>query len=869
MKATTVFFALGVFAAALGTLLPNLSTRSAGVEAVAVGAATAPTRTATLPSAPRRSNPVAFVPNLGQWDHPAAYVARFGGMTVFLEERGWSFSLVEHEPSDDARMQQAAADEPAARGVGVRMTFVGARAAEWTPESRLPGVHHYFVGRDESKWRRDVPLYASVHYGSLYEGIDVRAREHDRHFEYDLLLAAGADLDRVEVVVEGAHGLHVDAGGGIVLATALGPVRMPPPVSWEVGAGDERRAIECRFVVRGPDRFGFFAPGRDPSWAMVVDPGLVWATLLGGASDEECTSLAVAGTGDVIVAGATFSVGFPTTPGVFSGSFLGGAYDAFVTRLASDGASLVFSTFFGGSSGDWVYDVAVDAQGNVTTTGTTGSSNFPVTAGSFSTSINGLADLFVASLAPDGSSVLYATYLGGSGNDGVSAIALDAQGGAVVVGHTRSADFPTTPGAFDTSWTFGNSDGFVTRLSPTGQSLVYSTYLGGADMDEIVDVSVDAQGAVTVVGETVSTNFPTTVGAYDTSYNGGISYGDAFVTRLSPTGSTLQFSTYLGGSGDDGAYSLAVDAQGAITIVGYTKSTNFPVSIGAFDATFNGGGEDAFVTRLSASGATLVWSTFLGGADGERAAAVAVDPQAQATVVGYTRSANFPVTVGAYDTSYNGPNGLDGFVSRLASTGARLVYSSFLGGTANDVPLAVALDDAGAATLAGNTFSANFPTTAGCFDPNLGGPSDAFVARLDLLPTGVSPFGSSSPGCSGALAMSVTSMPQVGNASFSLICGNAAPATVGLVAFAAAGLVGPVSVLGVDIWIDPTQLLVSATAFSNSIGAVEVPLPVPGVAALAGMQLFTQFLWLGPSSPTPCPSTGFSASNALSITIQP
>ncbi len=800
--------------------------------------------------------PVAFAPNLGQWEHPACYVARFGAMTLFLEERGWTFTVTEP-------VAETGRGNAVLRGVAVRMTFTSAGKATLVPEIRLPGCHNYFLGNNPATWRGCVPIFASVRYRDLQPGLDVRAREHDGHFEYDLLLQSGAELAGVELGVEGADGLRVDPDGALVLETRLGPVRMPSPVSWEEGPSGEVLAINCRYVLRGADRFGFEAPGRRPGWALVVDPGLVWSTFLGSTGSDEAQALTVDARGATTVAGRTSSASFPTTPGAFDTSY--NINDAFVTRLATTGATLVYSTFFGGTSEDQAHALALDALGGATIAGFTQSSDLPTTAGVFDPSLNGNRDVFVARLSPSGSSLTYSTYLGGASDEEPRAIAVDALGAATVTGWTASTNFPATTGAFDANLT-GPSDAFVTRISPSGASLVFSTFLGGTGEEVANAAAIDAQGATTVGGQTGSANFPTTPGALDTTANGSF---DAFVTRVSPSGSTLLFSTFLGGTGHDLVRGLAVDGQGATTVVGSTASTDFVTTPGVWDRTYNGGGFDVFAARLSTTGSSLVYSTFLGGTDIDFGHAIALDTSGAATITGQTLSADFPTTAGAYDTTRNG-NTADVVVARLSPAGSSLIYSTYLGGANGGESLwGVALDAQGTATVAGTTTSSDFPTTAGAFSTIHGGGTDAFVTRLDMLPTGVVAFGRSSPGCAGALAISVTSMPQVGNAAFSLSCTNAPPSASGLLALTGSRLATPVLVLGIEIWIDPILVFIQLPATSNGVGASETQLGIPNGPWLRGTRLAAQFVWAGPTSPPPCPPQGLSASHALEITIQP
>jgi len=819
--------------------------------------------------------PTAFVPNLGQW-HPAAkYGAKFGAMEVFLQDRGWTFTLTERRSAGpDARIHlkehpQRVPEQPRNRGVAVRMTFVDASAPELVAEQLLPGRHNYFLGTDASKWRSDVPLYGCVRYRGIYDGVDVRVHEQDRHLEYDVLLAPQAQLANVAVAVEGIDRLHVDADGALVMETQLGPIRMPAPLTWETGPTQERGAVPCRYVLRGENRFGFEVTDRRPGYWLTVDPGLVYSTLLGGVGFDTAYALALDTQGAATVAGWTSSSDFPTTLGAFDTSFNFGD-DAFVTKLAPTGASLLYSTFLGGSNQEFVYALALDAQGAATVAGYTTSTDFPTTPGAFDQSYNGGADAFVAKLSPTGANLGYSTFLGGLGEDVVRALVVDARGAAWVAGYTHSANFPTTPGAFATSLTGMPYEGdcFVSRLAPSGASLLYSTFLGGTGQDRVFALAVDAQGAATVAGSTTSSDFPTTSGAFDRSYHGGAPKdGDGFVTKFSPTGASLVYSTFLGGAGYDAVYGLALDAQGAATVAGLTTSADFPTTPGSFDRSYNGG-DDAFVTQLAANGASLVYSTFLGGTNSEHPVALALDAQGAATVAGVTISSDFPITPGTFDTSLDGYS--DGFVARLSPTGGRLLYSTYLGGSGYDGVNALALDSQGAATVAGSSFSPDFPTTPGAFGTTPIGSYDGFVTRLDMLPTGVASFGRSSPGCTGLHAALVTSLPRVGNASFALTCGNARPFTLGVCALTANRFASPTLVLGgVELWVDPSWYYNPLLVLSNAVGATEVAVPVPNQRALAGSRLFAQFLWVGSTAPPPCPPLGWSASNALEIVIQP
>jgi hypothetical protein len=297
-----------------------------------------------------------------------------------------------------------------------------------------------------------------------------------------------------------------------------------------------------------------------------------------------------------------------------------------------------------------------------------------------------------------------------------------------VTGGTASQNYPTTPTAFDPMFN-GATDVFVTKLNPAGNALVYSTFIGN-DPDERGDsIAVDAAGCAFVTGVTSSAGYPVTAGAFDMSFNGAT---DAFVTKLNPAGSALIYSTFLGRGNDEIGEGIAIDPFGMAYVAGTTRSPGFPMVGGSFDTVWNGG-RDVFVTKLNPAGAGLVYSTFVGGNGHDNATDIAVATAGaifgQAYVTGYTRSANFPVTGGAFDMAANGNS--DAYVTTLNAAGAALVYSTYLGGAADDFGRAIVLDGNGSANITGGTMSGNFPTTAGTIDPSFNGGIDAFASRFD------------------------------------------------------------------------------------------------------------------------------------------
>ncbi|SMF28017.1 Beta-propeller repeat-containing protein [Paenibacillus barengoltzii] len=371
-------------------------------------------------------------------------------------------------------------------------------------------------------------------------------------------------------------------------------------------------------------------------------------------------------------------------------------------------------------------------------TGETRSPDFPVTPGAFQTTFLGVNSVFVTKLDATGSSLIYSTYLEGSGDETGNDIAIDASGNAYVTGVTTSSDFPVTPGAFQTSAP-GIINGFVTKLNAAGSALVFSTYLGGSSFNFGTGIVITALGNPIVSGSTFSDDFPVTANAAQPAF-GGIE--DAFVTRFDPTGSTLEFSTYIGGSDFETGDAIAIDQQENVYITGSTSSMNFPTTPGAFQ-TVLGGSMDAFVTKLNASGTAFLYSSYLGGTDSDIGLDIVVDTAGNAYVVGSTESADFPITPGAFQSIFGGTE--DAFVTVFNTAGNALVYSTYLGGSLRDAGNGVAVDSSFNIYVTGATSSVNFPTSPGAFQTSLMGDQDAFVTKLGTFSPVPGPPGPQGP----------------------------------------------------------------------------------------------------------------------------
>jgi Big-like domain-containing protein/beta-propeller repeat-containing protein len=660
--------------------------------------------------------PLSFEANRGQADDQVDAVSRGRGFTLSLTPSEAVLNL----SAPLARTGDANPERNPPTVLTLRLTG-GNPHARAVAGRELPGTANYFIGNDPARWRTGIPTFAEIRYENVYPGIDLTYYGNQGRLEYDFVVAAGANPDSIALEIIGADKLEVNAQGELVLHTKAGEIRQPQPVVYQEVAGI-RQVIPAGYVLSGSNRVGFSIAAHDSGKPLVIDPTIVYSTYLGGNNTDVAQGIAVDASGAAYVTGYTYSTNFPTTPGAFQTIFGGGA-DAFVTKLNPAGNALVYSTYLGGNSLDVAQGIAVDASGAAYVTGYTYSTNFPTTPGTFQTIFGGVYDAFVTKLNPAGNALVYSTFLGGSNFDVGQGIAVDALGDAYVTGYTLSTNFPTTPGSFQTT-SGGGTDAFVAKLNPAGNAPVYSTFLAGSSADVGQGIAVDASGAAYVTGYTLSTNFPTTPGAFQTIFGGVF---DAFVTKLNPAGNALVYSTYVGGSGFEVGYGIAVDASGAAYVTGQTDSTNFPTTPGAFQTT-SGGGYDAFVTKLNPAGSALVYSTFLGGSSTDVGQGIAMDGLGDAYVTGATDSTNFPTTPGAFQTTLGG--GYDALVTKLNPAGNALVYSTFLGGSSTDAGQGIAVDGLGDAYVTGSTDSTNFPTTPGAFQTTLGGSYDAFVTKI-------------------------------------------------------------------------------------------------------------------------------------------
>jgi hypothetical protein len=454
---------------------------------------------------------------------------------------------------------------------------------------------------------------------------------------------------------------------------------------------------------------------------------LWFSTYFGGIGEEHPYGLALDPDGNIVIAGITYTDDLPNATG-FQTTFQGGGRDGFVAKLSPDGGTALWATYLGGSDDDHVTDVAVDGDGAIYVLGRTLSDDFPTTPGAYDRTRGGGElgdDGFVTKLRPDGSGLVYSTFLHGSNDDRPASLVVDPVGRVYVCGQTVSLDFPTTAGCYQNVSQRGNGDGFISILSADGGSLEASTYLGDIQWDTCHDIALGDDGRVYVAGTTTSWGFPVTAGVFQDEHGSG--RRDAFCARLDGNLTTLERSSFLGGSGDfEEAFALDVDEEGGVFVSGVTDSGDFPVTGGAFQA-ISGSGRDGFIARISPNWASLSWSSYIGGDSHDRVLDLVVDGVGYVHFCGATESSDLNVTDGAFDSDLAGS--VEGFVARVTANGSSLEYCSYLGGTREDIAEDLVPVDGGNILVAGMSGSNDFPTTERAFDRGNAG-RDAFVCLM-------------------------------------------------------------------------------------------------------------------------------------------
>ncbi|MBI4852202.1 MAG: SBBP repeat-containing protein [Acidobacteria bacterium] len=648
--------------------------------------------------------PLRFEKNVGQTNQSIDFISHNNNYTLFLSSTKATFAFENERNINNFINKSKVYNENDKVSITNILTMRLVKANSYAKAielEQLETVSNYLLSNDKKQWKSNVQNFAKVKYQNIYPGIDIVYYGNQRQLEYDLIVSPYADPKNINLEFVEANTLTVNSNGDLIIIVNDQEIYKKKPYAYQEINGI-RQIIDSKYVVKENKMVSFELSDYDASQPLIIDPMVGYSTYLGGTGSDFSNAIAIDNTGNAYIVGYTESTNFPTNNP--QQRTLSGKNDIFVSKLNASGNSLAFSTYIGGSDEDFGNAIAIDSKSNVYITGYTFSTNFPTVnalqSKNGNTTSNSGGDSFVVKLNSQGNSLIYATYVGGASDDMATSIAVDSQDSAYITGFTNSANFPVANAIQNKS--NGGFDAFLTKLSSIGNSLIYSTYFGGSDNDFGNAIAIDKNNNVYIVGQTDSRNLPTVnpqqsiIGGDSdgfitkftntgntisfATYFGGSDFDvitsiaidninniyvtgvtaskdlsvmsalqqnkadnlDIFISKLNAIGNSLIFSTYLGGNGDEQANSIGLDEKNNVYIMGVTTSTNFPL-IDAIQKT-NAGGQDAFMTKLNATGNSLIFSTYLGGAGNDVGASLAVDPKGNVFMTGITNSMNFPMS---------------------------------------------------------------------------------------------------------------------------------------------------------------------------------------------------------------------------------
>ena len=685
----------------------------------ALSLAAAPRDAATVQAkAMLAQTPLRFEANQGQWGPAVLYAARSGGYDLMLTARGPVLSLAGSHRVDISLPNS----NP---------------APTIDPIGKLPTRTDYFVGARQN-WHTNIANYSRIRYGAVYPGVDVVYYGQQNQLEFDFVLQPGADPRAIRLRFRGANRLSITPEGDLAFEFGNGRMVQKKPVIYqEDPAGSTRRQVSGRYVLVARNVVGLRVDGYDRKRPLVIDPTLVYCSYLGGAGSDQINAVQVDSHGHLYITGSTDTGDLLATNGAYSTTLISqtSIFMAIIDIVPGSGYPILYFTYIGGGGVDIPLSLAVDAQQNVYLAGTTTSTNFPTTINAVQTTGAGsVVSGFVLELNPFGLSgavsMVYSTFLGGTtGDTSANGIAVDRNGLIDVIGSTKATDFPLTDSAY-MGVTWGPQDAFVCQIDPNAGVLNYSTYLGGELADQGRAIAIAPNGMLYFAVTTESTEFPMAGYAFNYNLTGpfGIVLGAMDLTQTGAN--SLVYATYFGGSDIQEVRGIAVDSAGRLLVTGYTLATDFPVTPDAFQPKAGGNG-DAFVSVVNPLGYPfLVYSSYLGGSQGEVGYGIAGDSAGDIYVAGYTLSPDFPTTPDGFEPNWGG--GIDLFLTKLkpgTPGSGGLVSSTYIGQHGVYAPTALTLGRDGTIYLVGSG-GLGLPSTSDAFQGFGGGLSDGFVMIL-------------------------------------------------------------------------------------------------------------------------------------------
>jgi|GEM_PF-1210249 len=653
--------------------------------------------------------PLTFEANHGQFDAPVRFLSRTPRYTMFLTPNETVLQL--HGAQHDV----------------IRWHLSGANADPSIQGERpLDTRTNYFRGNDRRNWRTDVDNFAQVRYERIYPGVDLVFRGNQQQVEYDFTLAPNANAKQIRFAFDGVDSMTTNKDGSLLLRTPHGTlVQSRPLVYQEIGG--HRSIVDARYRVSGKS-VGFALGNYDHSQPLIIDPVLDWSTYLGGSIEDYAFATAVDSSGNVYLTGTAGSTDFPTVNPIYGTK--GYDWDVFVAKINAAGTAIVYSTYLSANGwNEYGTGIAVDSSGNVYVTGATNATDFPgVTAGSIQPSFGGTGsnrDAFAVKINAAGNAIVWATYLGGSGDDLADGITVDSSGNTYVAGDTQGGVPWIGTGAIQSTYGGGYYDGFVIKIDTSGAK-VWSTYLGDSGDDGLEAIRIDGSGNAWIAGST-NASWPGVTGSSLQPSNAGNT--DVTVTEINAAGNAISYATYLGDSGDDYIGGMVLDSSGNIYMTGYTDSTSFPGVTGSSIQPSNAGSYDIWVAKLGSGATAITWATFLGGSDWDEGLKLDVDSSGNVYLNGSTASTNFPVSNAIQSTFGGGDD--DVVIAKINAAGTSIAWSTYLGGNDVDQSYGGAVDSSGNYIVSGFTASSAFPGTSGsAIQPAYGGGYDAFVVKI-------------------------------------------------------------------------------------------------------------------------------------------
>jgi gliding motility-associated-like protein len=669
-----------------------------------------------------------FIENKGQWNADVLYLTRIGGLDAWITKKGVNYTFyqleeIKQEESTNHELEMPDKFEHKDYNIighRVLMNLIGSNPKA-SPEGKQKqtAYYNYFIGNDDSKHASNVGLYKEALVKEVYTGIDIRYYFDRGSLRYDYIVHPRADPNQIRFSIEGSDKTYLNEKGELVFTTRFGEVKNADLYCYQQ---QDKKQVAAKFTKHG-ESWTITLDAYNKNQTLIIDP-LIYSTYIGGNADDYSWSIALDTMNNAYITGFTLSINYDTTSGAFQTTYGGGSWDVFVSKLNTTGSTLIYSTFIGGTYNEQGFSIALDSSENAYITGRSGSIDYPITSGAYQTNNAGNDDAFVTKLNSMGNGLIYSTYLGGGSNEIARSIILDSLNNAYISGQTFSTNYPITAGAYQTN-NGGSNDIFVTKLNSNGTSLIYSTYLGGNQGEDCFAITLDTSNNAYITGATYSSDFDVTLGAYQTVFGGGtdvivaklnasgsaliystfiggginewgssialdasnnayitgstnsfdydITLGayqttfaggsDVFVTKLNATGSALIYSTYIGGGNSEISYAIVLDNSNNAYITGFTNSINYDITSGAFQTTL-AGLYDVFVTKINSMGNGIIYSTYLGGSNQEIGYGIGLDNLNNAYITGFTKSLNYDITVGAFQTVYNGGYN-DNFVTKI------------------------------------------------------------------------------------------------------------------------------------------------------------------------------------------------------------